>query len=118
MEMSNHEHFHVVDAVSRDGETESVVSDTIIEKTALQVESLSFKDSDKWCVHDGNASFQTTIEDTEFLAKIDAGTRFGKGDLLVVDLGRIQSVVDRRLVGEYRVVKVREHRTSSQGSLL
>lgn len=118
MEMSNREHFHVIDAAARDGEAASVVSDAIIEKAALQIESLTFKDGDKWCVHDGNASFRTTIDDAEFLDKIGAGVGFSKGDLLVVDLGRIQRVVDRRLVSEYRVVKVREHRPSSQGSLL
>jgi hypothetical protein len=79
---------------------------------------VAFKDGNKWRVHNGLAPFYTTIEDTEFLAKIDAGMRFGKGDLLNVDLRRIQRMVDSRLVSDYRVVKVREHRAPSQRALL
>jgi hypothetical protein len=106
-----------VGAFSSDSETAPVVSDTVVEEM-LQIESLTFKDGNKWRVHNGIAPFYTTIEDTEFLAKIDAGARFGKGDLLNVDLRRVQRMVNRRLVSDYRVVKVREHRAPSQQALL
>ena len=106
-----------VGAFAADSETAPVVSDTVVEEM-LQIESLTFKDGNKWRVHNGIAPFYTTIEDAEFLAKIDAGARFGKGDLLNVDLRRVQRMVNRRLVSDYRVVKVREHRAPSQQALL
>jgi hypothetical protein len=106
-----------VDFFTNDPEAAPIVSDTIVEEM-LQIESLTFKDGNKWRVHNGIAPFYTTIEDAEFLAKIDAGARFGKGDLLDVDLRRIQRMVASRLVSDYRVVKVREHRAPSQQALL
>jgi hypothetical protein len=91
------------------GTTASMVFDTIIEDV-LQIESLSFMDDNRWHVHNGTMPFYITIEDVEFLAKIDAGAPFGKDDLLSVDVRRIQKVVDDRLVIDHRVIKVREHR--------
>jgi hypothetical protein len=108
---------HEVDVFAGDRDAAPIVSDTIVEEM-VQIESLTFKDGNKWRVHNGIAPFYTTIEDAEFLAKIDAGMRFGKGDLLDVDLRRIQRMVDSRLVSDYRVVKVREHRAPSQHLLL
>jgi hypothetical protein len=84
----------------------------------LLIESLAFKDGNKWRVHDGTATFHASIEDKEFLAKIDAGERFGKGDVLVVDLRQVQSIVNAKLVNESIIVKVLEHRQPLQQSLI
>lgn len=46
------------------------------------------------------------------------GERFGKGDVLVVDLRRVQSVTDSGLRMEYAVVRVREHRSPLQRGLI
>ncbi|WGS50599.1 hypothetical protein LFL96_03560 [Paraburkholderia sp. D15] len=94
-----------------------VVSDTT-SKRLLTIESLTFKDGNKWRVHDGIASFHAPIEDKAFLAKIDAGERFGKGDVLVVDLRQVQSIAGAKLVIESTIVKVWEHRQPLQQSLL
>lgn len=95
-----------------------IISDTTAEKIMLQIESLTFKDGNKWRVHDGVAAFHASIEDQDFLAKIDAGERFGKGDVLLVDLRKIQSVENGKLVTESIIVKVWEHRQPLQASLI
>ncbi|WP_244113660.1 hypothetical protein [Burkholderia cepacia] len=96
---------------------EEIVSDTTSRKM-LQIESLTFKDGNKWRVHDGISNFYASIEDQEFLNKIDSGERFGKGDVLIVDLRQVQSVVGARLVIESSIVKVLEHRAPLQSDLL
>lgn len=96
-----------------------VVSDTISERVLLQIESAVFKDGNKWRFSDGATSFFAEIADEKFLADIASGdARFGKGDVLIVDLRRIQSVTDNGLKWEYLVVKVREHRAPLQTGLL
>jgi hypothetical protein len=90
-----------------------VVSDTTSHKM-LQIESLTFKDGNKWRVHDGVAPFHALVEDKEFLKKIDAGERFGKGDVLLVDLRQVQSVDGGRLNNASTIVKVLEHRAPLQ----
>lgn len=94
-----------------------VVSD-ITARKLLQIESLTFKDGNKWRMSDGNATYHVAIEDKEFLAKIDAGERFGKGDVLLVDLRQVQSIEGAKLVTESIIVKVIEHRQPLQQSLL
>ena len=90
-----------------------VVSDTTSHKM-LQIESLTFKNGNTWRVHDGVATFHASIEDKEFLKKIDAGERFGKGDVLMVDLRQVQSVDGGRLNNESMILKVLEHREPLQ----
>jgi hypothetical protein len=90
-----------------------IVSDTTSHKM-LQIESLTFKDGNKWRVHDGVATFRASIEDKEFLRKIDAGERFGKGDVLMVNLRQVQSVDGGRLSNESMILKVLEHREPLQ----
>lgn len=94
-----------------------IVSDTKTRKV-LQIESLTFKDRNKWRVSDGNATRHAAIEDKDFLAKIDAGECFGKGDVLVVDWRQVQKIEGAKLVTEFSIVKVIEHRQPLPQSLL
>ncbi|MDR1276982.1 MAG: hypothetical protein LBL72_11495 [Candidatus Accumulibacter sp.] len=95
-----------------------IVSDALNENVLLQIESAVFKDANKWRFHDGAASFYAQITDDDFIGKINTGERFGKGDMLVVDLRRIQSVTDNGLKLEYQVEKVKEHREPLQKKLI
>lgn len=96
-----------------------VVSDTVTESVLLQIESAVFKEGNKWRFTDGASSFFAEIADDDFLARVESGDeRFGKGDVLVVDLRRIQSVTDSGLKLEYSVEKVRDHRAPLQARLL
>lgn len=103
-------------AAVTDAEAE-IVSDTTTRKM-LQIESLTFKDGNKWRVNDGNATYHAAIDDKEFLAKVNAGERFGKGDVLVVDWRQVQKIEGAKLVTESSIVKVIEHRQPLQQSLL
>lgn len=103
-------------AAITDAEAE-IVSDITARKVLL-IESLTFKDGNKWRVSDGNATYHAVIEDKEFLAKIDAGERFGKGDVLVVDWRQVQSIEGAKLVTESTIIKVIEHRQPLQHRLL
>ena len=92
-----------------------VVSDTISERTLLQIESAVFKDGNKWRFSDGSNSFFAEVSDEVFRARIDSGQeRFGKGDVLIVDLRRMQSINDNGLKSEYFVVRVHEHKEPLQ----
>lgn len=95
-----------------------VVSDTTSEGTLLQIESAVFKDGNKWRFNDGMASFFAEIVDESFRARIESGDeRFGKGDVLIVDLRRIQSITDNGLKSEYVIDRVREHKAKLQMGL-
>lgn len=96
-----------------------IVSDTLSEGVLLQIESAVFKDDNKWRFSDGSTPFFAEITDQRFLARINSGDeRFGKGDVLIVDLRRIQSISDAGLKLEYVIDKVSEHRAPLQASLI
>lgn len=96
-----------------------VVSDTVSQGVLLQIESAVFKDGNKWRFSDGDRAFFAELADAEFMARIEVGTeRFGKGDVLVVDLRRVQTVTDTGLRSDYAVVKVHDHRSPLQARLI
>ena len=124
-------------ACGRDGSTESVVtkeeassftmaagdvdivSDTLSESVLLQIESAVFRDDNKWRFSDGSTPFFAEIADEKFLNRINSGAeRFGKGDVLIVDLRRVQFVTDNGLKLEYSIEKVHEHREPLQQALI
>ena len=95
------------------------VSNAVIEETILNVEreqafsiiSLSFKEDNKWRLHDGNAHINVKIIDEDFLSKVDKGIiSFTKGDILVCRIKSIQKNTAEGLKNEYEVLKVLEHR--------
>lgn len=124
-------------AAGRDGQSETVIekddltaftdaaqeadvaSDNTMSRVLVQVESAVFKDGNKWRISDGAATFHAAMDDTDFTDRIDAGLeRFGKGDVLVVDLRRVQLITDNGLKSEWSIVKVHEHREPLQNNLL
>lgn len=88
--------------------TESVTSN--ISKMFLVIEAPVFKDGNKWRFSDGQNSFYADILDADFLASVDAGEQFGKGDLLKVDLRIKQEQTGTRISAERFVEKVHEHK--------
>jgi hypothetical protein len=77
---------------------------------ALIIEAPVFKEDNKWRFSDGLQSFFANIEDKEFLERVNAGERFGKGDILHADVRINQQQVGMKLIAERTVAKVREHR--------
>ena len=54
-----------------------------------------------------------SISDQQFLQAVDSGKeRFGKGDVLVVELETIQVLKDRKIQTLWDIRKVVEHKTS------
>ena len=78
--------------------------------TGLTIESPSFKDGNKWKLYDGQSSFYAEITDKNFLDKVDKGERFGKGDLLIVDMNIIQTRTPQGLKVEKIITEVKDHK--------
>ena len=81
-------------------------------------ESAVFKEGNMWRFWDGQNSFQAPIDDKEFLSRVDSGVeRFGKGDILIVDLEIKQAKLPTSLRTVRRIVKVHEHKSIKQDGL-
>lgn len=88
-------------------------SDSITDNTmqmTLVIEAPVFKDGNKWRFSDGQKPFYADILDNKFLASVDRGEQFGKGDLLRVDLQIIQKSTGTKIKTEYFIEKVHEHK--------
>lgn len=100
-------------------DSDSPLSDSITPSVVLQIESAVFKEANKWRFTDGARSFHAAIEDAKFLARVEAGIeRFGKNDILIVDLRQLQYAINGELKSEYQIVLVREHREPLQKPLI
>jgi len=85
-----------------------LVSDT--REAAFSIVSLAFKDDNKWRLHDGTSSVSATIEDEDFLRKVNANLiRFAKGDVLICEVEFTQKQGAKGLVTENVVKRVKEH---------
>jgi hypothetical protein len=82
--------------------------------TGLTIESPSFKDGNKWKLFDGQSSFYAEITDREFIETVDKGERFGKGDLLIVEMEIIQTKTPQGLKIEKLITKVTDHKEAPQ----
>lgn len=89
------------------------ITDITIEMTLI-IEAPVFKDGNKWRFSDGQSSFYADILDREFLAQVDSGELFGKGDLLRVDLRLTQERAGIKISTERAVLKVHEHRRGQE----
>ncbi len=90
---------------------EVMIDEPVRFNTNLNIISLSFRDKNKWYVNDGQSSFYTTIEDFDFLRRVDDNEEFRKGDILRVSIRREQFLnEEQRLRTEYFVEKVIEHK--------
>jgi hypothetical protein len=66
----------------------------------------SFEGRYKWRLFDGHARFTADIADRKFLERVDAGEKFGKGDVLVGTLHIKQWRDDHGLHAEYKITHV------------
>jgi hypothetical protein len=58
-------------------------------ETNINIINLSFKEGNKWYINDGGESYYVTVEDVEFLEKINQSyVKFSKGDILKVKIRR------------------------------
>jgi hypothetical protein len=82
--------------------------------TGLTIESPSFKDGNKWKLNDGQGSFYAEITDENFIDSVDKGERFGKGDLLIVEMEIIQTKTPQGLKIEKIITKVKGHKEAPE----
>jgi hypothetical protein len=67
------------------------IDEPTIFDTNITIISLSFKEGNKWYINDGTNSYYATVEDHNFLKKIDQNeVQFSKGDVLKVTIRREQ----------------------------
>ncbi len=92
-------------------EGEEKLEEDEVRNMTLQIISLTFKETNKWKVTDGLEPFSVTIEDVEFLNKIDRNeVSFSKNDYLVCDVRERQFQTNKGLRKERAIIKVKEHR--------
>jgi len=88
------------------------VTDVVV-RMSLMIEAPVFKEGNKWRFSDGQQSFFADLDDREFLHRVDAGERFGKGDILSADVRINQQQTGLKLSAERTIVRVYEHRAAS-----
>lgn len=77
---------------------------------AVSIASVAFVENNKWRLSDGDRTFYATIEDKDFLDRVDRGVEvFRKGDILrcVMRIRQVQR--DGALHTEYSVLEVTAH---------
>jgi hypothetical protein len=85
------------------------ITDVVV-RMGLVLESPVFKEDNKWRFYDGQQSFYAHVEDREFLARVDAGEPFRKGDVVIADVRINQQQSGMKLVAERAISKVIEHK--------
>lgn len=79
-------------------------------QAAYTIISLSFKEDNKWRLHDGSSPISATIEDEDFLKRVDTNViRFAKNDVLVCLVHFQQKQTSKGLVTEHVVKRVLNH---------
>lgn len=97
---------------------EFVLSDNT-NRMIVSIIAAVFQDGNKWRLSDGERSFNAAILDGDFLMLVNQGERFGKGDVLDVDMRVVQNSVGMKTNIERFVLKVHKHlMPQEQGSLI
>lgn len=80
--------------------------------TQVSVVKLSFTKNSKWTFHDGQSTFNATIEDELFWKNVEFGKNFGKNDILKVLIRREQFMIEEtnKLKIEHFIEKIYEHK--------
>jgi hypothetical protein len=89
-------------------EVEDILGENEVDLT-LSIIAPTFREGYKWQFDAGQGRFWATIEDPDFLARVDSGERFAKGDRLRCRLLLVQLQVEGKLTTQSTVVKVYEH---------
>lgn len=80
-------------------------------RMAVVIVGPEFEGSNKWRFSDGGQPITAAMQDEEFVRKINLGERFGKGDILVVDMHVVQRRSGLKVTIERAVIKVHQHLT-------
>jgi hypothetical protein len=78
---------------------------------AFTIVSLTFRDANKWRMYDGQNTISVTMDDADFLARVDAHeVSFQKDDALVCHVRERQTIGPDGLKIETAILKVLDHR--------
>ena len=91
----------------------SQLSDNTVQMTVVIVAAV-FQDGNKWRFSDGSSSFSAAILDGDFLQTVNNGVRFGKGDVLVVDMRIVQIRSGLKVSVDRSIMKVIRHLTPQE----
>ncbi|HEY8361001.1 MAG TPA: hypothetical protein VIL30_26380 [Ramlibacter sp.] len=90
-------------------EDETVVDET--RRMALSIRTVAFQEGNKWRLFDGQNVITATIDDRDFLARVDRSeVRFAKSDVLICLVQTVQKQGVDGLKTEHIVKKVLEYR--------
>lgn len=93
---------------------DDILVDTV-RTTAFSIISLAFKEDNKWRLNDGANSISASIEDEEFLDRVDnSQISFSKGDILICEVRVVQKQTEQGLKTEYTIIRVVEHRPAAR----
>lgn len=96
-----------------DPEEEQIVREEC--RAAYTIVSVSFKDGNKWRLHDGQNTINVTMADDDFLNKVNANeVVFAKGDILVCRVLMEQWRTTDGLRTEYTVLEVVRHHSAAR----
>jgi ribosomal protein L19 len=91
------------------GDEETPVAEEIGERV-LQIAAVTFIEGNKWRLTDGVSTFWSAIEDEGFLARVEQGEPFSKGDMLRAQVRIVQTQdAEGNLKAEYVIERVIEH---------
>lgn len=93
--------------------SENIVSDNE-SRMIVHIVAAVFQDGNKWRLSDGERTFSAAILDGNFLATVDGGARFGKGDVLDVDMRIVQNLDGMKTSIERFILKVHRHLTPQE----
>ena len=96
---------------------ESQLSDNTVRMSVVIVAAV-FQDGNKWRFSDGASTFSAAILDGDFLTTINNGARFGKGDVLEVDMRIVQTRSGMKVSVDRTIVKVVRHLTPQEQAIL
>ena len=100
-------------------DTEAAKIEETVQTLTLSLDSVSFKEGNKWKLSDGTNTFWVSIGDHKFLEQVDNNEiSFSKGDLLRARLKTTQWEGAKGLQTEYEVIEVLEHRKAAKQMLL
>lgn len=84
-------------------------------ETDLQLTLISFKEGNKWKFTDGSVEFMASVNDEEFVQKVqDSKASFSKDDILKVKVRKKKWISDTGIKSDYEIEKVISHRPSSK----
>ena len=94
-----------------------VLTENVVRKV-FTIVNVSFKENNKWRVFDGTTNYMASIDDTDFLARVNNNEiAFSKSGQLVCQFQTTQWATATGMKSEYRITKVERYIPPSQLSL-